>query len=180
MQTDDIGFRLSGGTALLVLTSEGFGGSISATASIRLGDGIEATATVSVQISNMRRIVATKLVPIAVDEEFLVGGETYSLDLPAGPYLKVSVTGLGLTIGGQQLTADVSYEKSTGLGADGALDDRPMTSHFTKIRFANVGLRLGTPDRDIVIVRDGSGAFDIVGRGDRRHRRDASRPRSNS
>ncbi|HEX7197169.1 MAG TPA: hypothetical protein VF364_10120, partial [Candidatus Limnocylindria bacterium] len=32
-----------------------------------------------------------------------------------------------------------------------------------QIRFANVGLRLGTPDRAIVIVRDGSGAFDIIG-----------------
>ncbi|HEX5858381.1 MAG TPA: hypothetical protein VFY91_09765, partial [Microbacterium sp.] len=162
---DDTGMRLSAGTALLVLTAEGFGGSISATADIRLSADIVATATVSVEISNMRRTVGGKIVPVAVDETFSVGGQSLTLSLPKGPYLKVSATGLSLLIGGQRLTADVSYEKATtSLGADGALDAAPGGDDTvsTKIRFANVGLRLGTPDRDIVIVRDGSGGFDII------------------
>jgi len=79
---------------------------------------------------------------VAVDEEFIVDGVTYSLELPAGPYLKVGVTGLVLSFGGQVLTADVSYEKSTPIGSDGELTsaDEPVV----KIRFANVGLRIGT------------------------------------
>ncbi|MDT4911740.1 MAG: large repetitive protein, partial [Pseudonocardiales bacterium] len=160
---DDVGMRLSGGTALLVLTPEGFGGSIMATASVRLGGAVKATASVRVDISNMRRIVGGKVVAIAVNEEFVVGGETLALALPAGPYLKVTVTALSLTIAGQVLTADISYEKATALGADGALGTADDVT-TQKIRFANVGLRLGTPDRDIVIVRNGLGTFDIVGR----------------
>jgi hypothetical protein len=105
-EDDDIGMRLSNGTALLLLTPEGFGGSISATASIRLGATIQASATVAVDISNMRRTVGGKVVPIAVNEQFAIGGETLMLALPAGPYFKVTVTGLNLTIGGQVLTAD--------------------------------------------------------------------------
>ncbi|MCU1583444.1 MAG: hypothetical protein JWO01_2832, partial [Microbacteriaceae bacterium] len=160
---DDVGMRLSGGTALLVLTPEGFGGSITATATIRLGGAVQATASVGVDISNMRRSVGGKVVAIAVNEKVVVGGETMALALPAGPYLKVTVTALSLTIAGQVLTADISYEKATTLGADGSLGTADDVT-TQKIRFANVGLRLGTPDRDIVIVRNGSGAFDIVGR----------------
>ena len=45
--------------------------------------------------------------------QFVVGGTTVTLELPAGPYLKVSVTGLALEIAGQRLTADVSFELRT-------------------------------------------------------------------
>ena len=161
---DEIGIRVSGGTALLLITPDGFAGSISATASLLLGNGVPAvTATVAVEINQLTRVVGGATRPIAVSESFVLNGVTSTLALPAGNYLKVSATGLSLEIAGQRLTADLSVERRARLAADGSILT-PSTPVFdVTVRFANVGLRLGTPERDVVVVTNGAGTFEIIG-----------------
>ncbi len=136
------GITISNGTALILVTGGGVAGTVSAGAAIDLGNSISASATlVSVSFNNTA---------LAVTEQFVVGGATQTLALPAGPYLKVAVTGLSLTIAGQTLTGDLSFTK---------------TPTLTTVDFANVGLRLGNATHDFVLVSAGSGHFDILSGG---------------
>ena len=48
-----------------------------------------------------------------------VGAGTVSLDVPAGPYVRVAGTGVLLTVMSQQIRADIAVERATSLGADG-------------------------------------------------------------
>ncbi|MEN0072261.1 MAG: hypothetical protein AAGC63_14885, partial [Propionicimonas sp.] len=160
---DDIGLRISGGTALLLITPEGIAGRIAARASVSLGPGIgSAGADVTVTLNQLRRVVSATVVrPVAVNETFVIGGTTATLVLPAGVYLSAAITGLGLEIGGQRFTTDLGFERRLRLNPDGSIVLPEVAT--TTISFANLGLRLGTPDRDIVVVSGGQGSFVIVG-----------------
>ncbi|HSF99150.1 MAG TPA: VCBS repeat-containing protein, partial [Ornithinibacter sp.] len=159
---DEVGIRVSNGTALLLITPDGIAGSISATASLLLGGTIApVSATVTVTINQLKRVVGGKTMPVEVDEEFVIDGVSTTLALPAGNYLTVAVTGLAIDIAGQRLTADVSVERRARLDADGSLPASLV--YDLTVRFANAGLRLGTAQRDIVVVSNGSGVFQIIG-----------------
>ena len=177
---DEIGVSISEGTALFLVTPDGIAGRVSATASLLLGDGISpVTAGVVVEINQLRRTVAAKVMPVAVDEQFVVDGQVLSLTLPAGPYFSAALTGLSLDIGGQRFTTDLRVESRTRLNADGSIPASPATD--LTVSFANLGLRLGSAERDVVVVSNGSGTLKIIGatagrqgrrrRARRRHRR---------
>ena len=144
---DDIGVTVSDGTALFLVTPQGVAGRVSANATIRLLPGAGISAHVAIELN---QLAGAGGAGIAVNESFAVGGQTQTLVLPAGPYLKVAVTGLQFSIAGQSLSGDITFVRSGAGGAN------------TTISFANVGLRLGTPDRDIVVVTNGSGSFQIL------------------
>ena len=140
---DDVGVRLSNGTALLVLGSAGFAGRISASAELSLGSGpVASIATVALEL-NQRST--------AVHEVFVVGSETRTLDLPAGPgYVRVSATGVVLTLGGFALTGDVTVTKRLTV---------------TTIDLANVRVSIGSGDRPVVLVSNGHGSFAVPATG---------------
>ena len=142
---------ISGGAGRFLITKAGIAGDFSATASINLGDGIQA-GPVAVAF-------AVNTITTAVNESFTVGGKTSTLTLPAGPYLRASLTGLAIEIAGQRVSADFAFEKVMVAG-----------SPVTRISVANFGLRIGADGRDFVVVSDGSGTADDHDRG--RHRRD--------
>ena len=106
------------------------------------------SATVAITVNQMKRLVrtvpSTVYSPVAVNEQFDLGDSVETLVLPAGNYLKVAVTGLSIDIGGQRLTADLSVERLAVLDSEGYLTAAP--SFITKIRFANVSMRFGTPN----------------------------------
>ncbi|HEX4525985.1 MAG TPA: VCBS repeat-containing protein, partial [Gaiellaceae bacterium] len=139
--TATAGVTISGGTALLVITSAGLAAQFGATATINLGPSVAATATVTASINNTNA---------AVNEKFVVGGVTQTLALPIGPYLKIAVTGLSVTIAGQTLTGDFSFTK---------------TATESTVDLANVGLRLGSATHDFVVVSNGSGHFTLLTNG---------------
>jgi hypothetical protein len=158
------GFSLTGGSALLLLTPDGMAGRISGTATLRAQGIDEVTATVTVELNDLRRTdTATgRVLPIAVDETFDVGGTRTRLAIAAGPLVRVSVTGLVLSIAGQRLTADVVLERAlTGLGADASLGGTDDT-YAVRLRLSGVSLRIGSGARDVVLVSGASGSFELT------------------
>ena len=153
------GVTLTGGNANLLLTPEGLAGQISGTATINLGAALTIPPVqISVSVNTMKKTVGGKLVGIAVDEDFTVGGETQTLSLPVGPYISVEVTGLTIEIGGQRLTADFSFERINVPNADGSIG----ATNTTRITLANGGLRIGTAERDFVVVSNAHGELNIA------------------
>ena len=138
-----VGLDIRNGTGRFLITKAGVAGDFSALASLNLGGGV---AVNDVSVAFAFNNIAT-----AVDESFSAGGQTTRLQLPAGPYLRASLTGLSLNIGGQTLTADVAVEKLNVSG-----------SPVTRIAFANVGLRVGSAGRDFVVVSGGTGTVEIA------------------
>ena len=101
----------------------------------------------------------------AINEEFMIGDSTETLTLPAGPYLRVEINGLNISIAGQSLSGNFAFEKVTLLGDDHAPGGTGPNADvtITRIELSDVGLRLGTPDRPFVIVSNGHGFLEIVG-----------------
>ena len=105
-----VGLRIGDGTQLrgagadgqgaFELTPAGMAGRIEATVSIPL---IGFSGTLGLAINNTTA---------RVNERILVGGETLIVDLPAGPYLRVEGTNISLSIAGQSLSGDFSFERS--------------------------------------------------------------------
>src|SRR5207249_773628 len=142
--SDDVGVRITNGSALFLITPAGFAGEITASASLRISDGNAATVhQVRVAIDNLSQ---------AVDEQFRIGGSIQTLSLPAGPFVRVELNGLTLTILGQRLSGDLSVERVTVAG-----------NPVTRITAANVALRIGTDQRDFVTVANGQGFLQISG-----------------
>ena len=112
-------------------------------------------------INQYQQVVGSVVTPRAVHEQIVVGDATQALDLVAGRYVSVAMTGLSLSVGGQLLSADVSVDRRAQLNPDGSLPVTP--TYATTVSFAKLTLRLGTPERDIVRVSDGAGTFTIVG-----------------
>ena len=90
-----------------------------------------------------------------------VAGEDVTLDLPAGPYLRVEGTGVQLDILGQRLSGDFAFERATDLGDDNvpggtALADQDTT--IVRVGATNVALSLG----GVITVSSGQGALFIT------------------
>ena len=139
----DIGVTISGGAGRFLITKAGDRRRLLATATIKLADGIQA-GPVAVAF-------AVNTITTAVNESFTVGGKTSTLTLPAGPYLRASLTGLTIEIAGQRVTADFAFEKVMVSG-----------SPVTRISVTNFGLRIGADGRDFVVVSNGSGLLTIT------------------
>ena len=83
-----------------------------------------------------------------VTESVTLAGTTVSLDVPAGPFVRVAGTGIVINIAGQSLTGDVAFER---------------TASTTKITIANASLRLGDGTTDFVVLSNGTGDFTLGG-----------------
>ncbi|HEY3485474.1 MAG TPA: hypothetical protein VGK49_08810, partial [Ilumatobacteraceae bacterium] len=91
----------------------------------------------------------------AVDRLLTVGDETVALQLVAGPYLRVEGNGIGLTIAGQTLTGNFTFERLTA----------PNGTVVTTIGLSGITLSLGAGGNPIVSLTNGSGLFVVTGAG---------------
>ncbi len=147
---NDVGVRLTGGSAKILITSEGVAGEITGTATIRLVPGAFASATIRVSVNTLKRVIGGVPTPIAVDEAFVVGGVTERLQLPVGPYLRVEASNVELLLFSQRLTGDFVFEQ---------------VGTTKTVTAKNVALRIGTDQRDFVVVSNGQGVLTLVAGG---------------
>ena len=127
---------VSNGTGVLLLTSGGLAGRLSAD-----------LALTDTGVLDLRGSFALALntTGTAVHEIVTVGGGDVVLDLPAGPYVRVSGTDVVITAGGQQLSGDVTVEKS---------------GSTVRVTAADVRMQLGDGRR--VLVRLTNGSADLL------------------
>ena len=94
---------VTGASGLLQIGAGGLAGTISGTVALSVpGVSLGGTYTVSVN---------TGIAPVS--SSVTLGGQTVVLDLPAGPFLRVSGSQTTLTILGQTLTGDFSFQRAT-------------------------------------------------------------------
>ncbi len=91
----------------------GVAGSLSASASITIPGIDPLTANVRVEVNTSA---------FAVNESLAVGAGSISLDLPAGPFVRIAVNGLNAQVGGVLLTGDFYFDQS--VQPDGAKTTR--------------------------------------------------------
>ena len=140
----DVGLDLAGvatvseGAGVLLLTTGGVAGSLSAKLAFGDDDVLSVTGTFG---------LAVNTTGAAVRRSVVVGGRTVLLDLPAGPYLRVSGTDVVVKAAGQVLSGDVTVEKTGG------------TLHVTAAR---VRLQIGDGNRALVRLTDGAADLTVV------------------
>ena len=103
---------ITGASGLLLIRSSGAAGRLSAAVSLAI-PGVSFGGTLTLSINSSAAPVSASVA---------VGGTTVTLNLPAGPYLRVEGTAITLTVLGQTLTGDFSIERATlagGVGRDG-------------------------------------------------------------
>ena len=90
-------------------------------------------------------------------ENLQVGTASLSIDVPAGPYVRIAGTDIILEVGGQTLSGDVSVERTLSLGADGLVGGTGanLDSTFVKIAATNVELAIGDGTRTVLSLTDG-------------------------
>ncbi len=154
------------GEGLLLLTPNGIAADFSVTPTFTIpGGGVVFTGNFRVAINQVRALNSNGvLVGVAVDETFVLGDDVLTINLPAGPYLRIEGNDVALTVAGQTLRADFSIERFTknASGPDGifgTLDD--TTTPVLKVAVANVRLRLGDGTTTFVEITDGGGLFII-------------------
>ena len=91
---------------------------------------------------------------VAVDETFVVNGFATRLQLPAGPFVRLTGTGVSLTAGGARFSGNFTFERTT-LG----------TENVVSASFSNVEVALGTATTSFVRATNGSGAFVLTRNG---------------
>ena len=133
---------LSGVNGILVLAPDGLAGRVSGTLTLAAGTlpaGVALAGTFGLAINRTSR---------EVHESVTLDGTTVAMDLPVGPFLRVSGEGVSLTVAGQTLTGNIALEQSgSGLTAT------------TVIAFTGVRLALGDGTTELVRIENASGAF---------------------
>ena len=140
---EGVGALLSGVEGIFVLSPAGLAGSLRGTVNLSgvLPDGVVFSGTFGLAIN---RTAGT------VTESVTLGGQTLTLDLPAGPYLQVFGEDIQVALFGQSLRGNVAFEQvGTGVGAT------------TTISFSEVELRLGDGTTDLVVLSNGEGTFTL-------------------
>ena len=133
---------VTAGQGSFLITSDGIAGSLSASVALNV-PGVSFSGQFGVSLNQTAK---------AVNQTLTVGGQTLSLVLPVGPYLRVSGTGVSLTIAGQTLTGDFAFQRVTD--SNNAVQ--------TEVAAANVGLSLGSGSNPFVKVTNGQGGFLII------------------
>ena len=142
------GVSLSQGSGLLVVTSTGIAGRLTGVVGVTLPAGVSANGTLTVAVNTGTAAVSTSTT---------VGASTQTIDLPGGPYLRFEATGLVLTVAGQQLSGDFSFEKVTTDA--GAALTRIAATHVT----ASLGGMLRLTDGTALILLTGTGLAGSIG-----------------
>ncbi len=152
------GVKLTHGTGAFLVTSAGIAGELSGTVALTLPAGVSFTGDFALAVNNTNAAVSTS---------FQVGGESITLDLVAGPYLRVEGTGVELSILGQTLTGNFAFERVHSLGANGLVDAPGVTganadSDIIRIAATGVTLNLGG---GLLTLTNGSGALLLTAAG---------------
>ena len=98
---------VSHGQGALVIddAATGLAGSFSGDVGVKI-PGVSLSGSLSVQINDTA---------VAVDQSFSVGGETFEVNLPAGPYVRVVGTAISATLPGASLSGDFSIVLTTSV-----------------------------------------------------------------
>jgi hypothetical protein len=98
----------------------------------------------------------------AVNQSFTLNGTQSTLVLPAGPYVRVSGTGVEVAVAGQSLRGDFVFTQTTiNRGPDG-LPGTADDLRGVRIAVNNVSLGFGDGTVNFVNVTNGSGSFLIL------------------
>ena len=135
------GVRLTGGSGVLISSAAGVAGRLSGTVTVTLPAGVSLSGALSVAVNTTT-------------------GPVPSLALPAGPYLRFEGVGLALTVLGQTLTGDLSVERATSYGTDGAPGGTAANADTTVVTLTvtHLALNLG----GVLSISNGTAAF-VVG-----------------
>ena len=145
----DVGISLGGvldvtnGSGFFVVTPNGIAGSLSASVALRNIPGVSFSGSFAIAVNNTAN---------EVHESIQVGTNTITLDLPAGPYLRVEGTNIQLTIAGQRLSGNVAFEQLT-------LSGRAVV----RVALSNVRLSIGDGTNELVTVSNGQGSLIVYG-----------------
>ncbi|MCX8155585.1 MAG: hypothetical protein N3J91_03895 [Verrucomicrobiae bacterium] len=145
----NLGFHFSDGTnplltvtqgqGALVFTSAGVAGSLSAQVSLNV-PAVSLSGTYSVSLNNTAS---------AFNQTFNVNGSPVTVNVPAGPYLRVTASGATLTVQGFGVTGSFVFERKQTSG--GAL--------VVTVAGSGMALNFGASASNILTVSNGSGAF---------------------
>ncbi|MEZ5303796.1 MAG: LEPR-XLL domain-containing protein [Verrucomicrobiales bacterium] len=134
---------VTNGTGGFYSTAAGFAADIAATVAFKPSVSITASGSFVVQVNTLAS---------AVDKSITVNGAPVTIDLPAGPYLRVAGQGvtLNITVGGvaQSLTGDFNFERGQVNG-----------STVVKVGATNVSARVSISPAIYVEVTGAEGAF---------------------
>ena len=107
--TSDAGVSVTGGAGYVLVTTAGIAGEFTASVGIHVpglpNDAFHGTFTITFNST------AT-----AVNSSLTVGSDILTLNLPAGPYLRVQGTGIQLSLLGQHVTGDFAFERRRASG----------------------------------------------------------------
>ena len=146
------GFLLTNGSGLFLLTSYGFAAEISATVEILPVDTLRIEGKLTLQINTTGN---------AISETFQVGAATRTLELPSGPYFRVTGNDIILAVAGQRLSGNFVFESIVlDRGAD--VDDASDDTTAIRIAITNAELGLGDKDREFIHLTNGEGYFLLI------------------
>ncbi|MDB4408599.1 LEPR-XLL domain-containing protein, partial [Akkermansiaceae bacterium] len=126
---------LSGGTGDFLVLPEGLAAEVQGTLTFNVPD-VSATGDFALRINTTG---------FAINESYEVFGVAKTLTLPAGPYFQIAGTGVELTIAGQEIGGDFTFEQN----ADGSV----------RVYIENAFLDLKSGNEVIVSVTGGFGTF---------------------
>ncbi|MEU1973056.1 VCBS repeat-containing protein, partial [Microbacterium sp. NPDC019599] len=140
------------GTGLFVITPDGVAGSLSVDIDLDVDAafGLEGSLELEVNTTDAD-----------VSETLRVGAGTVTLEVPAGPYLRIAGTNVVLTILEQEIRADVAFEQSTSYGPDG-LPGGGDDSTVVRVGLANVSVVLAVGSAKLSLT-NGEAMFVLAG-----------------
>jgi hypothetical protein len=133
---------VTNGQGSLLLTPDGTGGELQANVALKVpGATFNGHFGVSLNSTGAR-----------VNDSFAVGTDTVTLDVPAGPYLRVEGTGIQATILGLTLTGDFSFEQVTRVGG----------GQFVRVAAQHVGVNIGTGTTPVASISNGAVSLLVI------------------
>ena len=154
------GFLLTGAKVALVKFAEGTF-ALDATGTVQVlgiaGLSLSGTVRARVNSSSFDDLNETLTIPGTQNDVFVTFGNGQNADLSGAPFATVEGIGLTLTINGQPLTGDVTFDKLTrdpNQTPSNPADD----VHLIRLSTRNVSLGLGNGAAEFLTLRDGVGS----------------------
>ncbi len=141
--TATAGLRLSDGEAFFALTGAGVAGRVSGTVQLIVpGDAVGFSGTLAVAINTTGA---------RITQDVAVDGVAVTLDLPAGPYLRVEGTAIQLQVAGQRISGNLVFTQS------GTAPNTTVTLAVT-----NLQAGFGNGTTDVATLTNGSGTLTLA------------------
>ncbi|MDP7656231.1 MAG: hypothetical protein QF706_09155, partial [Roseibacillus sp.] len=144
------GLALSNGSGLLLLTSAGMAASLSSTVQVLGGEDLKIEGDLALEINTTG---------FAINEMFTVGLGAETLVLPAGPYLRLSGTGIVVAVAGYRLSGNFVFEQVT-------LDHETGDTSAIRIAATGVTVSFGDGQQDFLTISNGTGFFLMINSSD--------------